>query len=800
MRLLLTLCLFANLSASGAEVIYQKPPREILDVLNAPAAPTPSVNPSKTHVLLMERQANPGIAQLAAPVLRIAGLRINPANNGPHSPTVVVTGLSVKRIDGGAAVRIAVPPGARLGSPVWSPDGKTFAISNTTASAVELYVGSVSGAALRKVPGVALNDAVGRGEPVRWLAGSKELLVNLVPGGRGAAPKPPAAPAGPNVQESSGQSGPVRTYQDMLKNPHDEKLFEYYCTSQLASIDVATGKVTPIGKPAVVTEADPAPDGKHLLVTTVHGPYSYLHPYTAFPKEVEVWDRSGKLVYKVKSSPLEDRVPIDGVPTGPRNIGWRPTEGAALVWWEALDGGDPKRKVGFRDRLTMLRAPFGGQPVEVYKAQHRARRVIYGESGGLALVSDYDRDRRWTQAFLIYLDDPSAKPKPVWSLNTQDRYRDPGQPVMKRLATGDLVMQQSGDYVFFTGNGATPQGDRPFLDRKDLRTLESERLFRAGEKGYESVVALLDSDGTKFLTSFETPDTPPNLFVRTKGSEDRVAVTDFKDPAPILRQIKRQLVTYKREDGVQLSFTLFLPPGYKQGDRLPTILWAYPLEYNDADTAGQIGGSTQRFVTMRGASHLYLLLSGYAILNDATIPIVGDPETVNNTYLEQLVMGAKAAVDKAVEMGVTDRERVGVSGHSYGGFMTANLLAHTRLFKAGVARSGAYMRTLTPFGFQSERRTYWQAREMYTKVSPFTYADQIKDPILLIHGETDNNTGTFPINSDRLYQAVRGNGGTVRLVFLPYEAHGYAAKESIEHTLWEMGAWFDKYLKAPAGR
>jgi dipeptidyl aminopeptidase/acylaminoacyl peptidase len=356
-------------------------------------------------------------------------------------------------------------------------------------------------------------------------------------------------------------------------------------------------------------------------------------------------------------------------------------------------------------------------------------------------------------------------------------------------------MHQSGEWIFLAGEGATPQGDRPFLDRFKIESGETERLFRAGEKGYESFAALLTEDGSRFLTRFEAPDSPPNLYIRTRGSDERRALTDFRDTTPQLRGIRQQLVTYKRKDGVQLSFTLMLPPNYKEGERLPTILWAYPLEYTDADTAGQIGGSTQRYVQMRGASHLFLLLAGYAILNNATIPIVGDPETVNNTYIEQLVMGAEAAIDKAAEMGVTDRNRVGVSGHSYGGFMTANLLAHTRLFKAGVARSGAYNRTLTPFGFQSERRTFWQARDIYIKMSPFTYADQIKDPLLLIHGEADNNPGTFPIQSERLYQAVRGNGGTVRLVMLPHESHGYMGRESVEHAIWEMLAWFDRYVK-----
>jgi dipeptidyl aminopeptidase/acylaminoacyl peptidase len=776
-----------------AEITYQKPPQAILDVMHAPASPVPSISPAKTHILLIQRQLYPSIAVLAAPVHRIAGLRINPANNGPHAPLGTATGLTLKAIDGGAEVKIATPPGASLDAPVWSPDGKYFAVTNSTATSIELYIGSTASPVLRKVPGAILNDTIG--QPVVWLSSSKELLVRMVVAARGPAPRPPAAPAGPNVQESSGNAGPVRTYQDMLKSPYDEKLFDYYCTSQLASVDVATGRIAPIGKPGIFSSATPAPDGRHLLVARIHKPYSYLHAYVNFPHETEVWDRTGRTVYQVFSHPLEDAVPIEGVPTGRRNIGWRPTEGATLMWWEALDGGDPKTKAPFRDKLMMLRAPFTGQPVEVFKTQHRARGVMYGESGGMALVGDYDRDRRWVQLFRIYLDDPSAQAKLVFSRNAQDRYKDPGMPLMKRLPTGGMVLQQSGDYLFLSGTGSTPQGDRPFLDRMNLKTWETERLFRAGGQGYETVVGLLNADGSRFLTSFETPTTPPNLFIRQKGSETRTAVTNFQDPTPILRKIKRQLVTYKREDGVQLSFTLFLPPDYQEGQRLPTIMWAYPLEYNDADTAGQIGGSTQRFVQMRGISQLFLLLSGYAILNDATIPIVGDPETVNNTYLEQLVAGAKAAIDKAVEMGVTDRNRVGVGGHSYGAFMTGNLLAHSKLFRAGVARSGAYNRTLTPFGFQSERRTFWQARDTYMKMSPFTYADQIKTPILLIHGEADNNPGTFPINSERLYQAIRGNGGTVRLVMLPFESHGYAARESVEHTVWEMLTWFDKYVK-----
>lgn len=795
MRLPLALAIFVLAVSVSAGIDYQKPPKEILDVLNAPATPIALVNPSRTHVLLAAPRLYPTIAEMAAPMYRLAGLRIDPANSGRHVLPGVITALTIKEIATGRETKVALPAAGRVTAPEWSPDGKSFAVMNYLPNSIELYVGSLSSSTLRKIPGVRLNDTMGGA--VDWLSGSTELLVRTVPATRAKAPSALEIPAGPNVQESLGGAQPMWTLQDMLKSPNDEKLFEYHCTSQLASVSIATGKVTPIGAPAIFTSVNPSPDGRMLLVRRAVRPFSYLHSVNMFPQEVEVWDRSGKLAHKVHSAPLMDKVPLQGVPTGPRNVSWRPNEPSTLLWWEALDGGDPKAKVPHRDKLLMLKPPFTGAPAEVIKTQHRAMGLMHGE-GGFAMASDYDRDRRWIQTFRIYLDDRNAEPKLVFSRSTQDRYKDPGSPLFRTLPSGARIIRQSGDYIYLSGSGATPQGERPFLDRMNVKTFEKERIFQAGAQGYESVVDVLSEDGSRFMTRYESPTQPPNLFIRTRGSEEKKPITSFTDTTPQLRRIKQQLVTYKREDGVNLSFTLFLPPDYKEGTRLPTILYAYPLEYNDAGTAGQIGGSTQRFVQMRGSSHLFLLLSGYAILNNATIPIVGDPETVNNTYIEQLTMSAKAAIDKAVEMGVTDRDRVGVTGHSYGGFMTANLLAHTDLFRAGVARSGAYNRTLTPFGFQSERRTYWQARDVYMKMSPFNFADKINEPILLIHGEADNNSGTFPIQSERLYQAVRGNGGKVRLTMLPAESHGYAAQESIEHVLWETLTWFDKYVKNAA--
>jgi len=441
----------------------------------------------------------------------------------------------------------------------------------------------------------------------------------------------------------------------------------------------------------------------------------------------------------------------------------------------------------------MLKAPFTGSAVEFAQTEHRFLSIQWLERDGLAIVRDNDRDRRWSTAVLLNADNASEARRTLWSRSVQDRYGDPGTPLAHTLPSGQRAILQRGDEIFLEGLGATPQGERPFLRRFNLKTLQSAEIFRCDDRGYETVVALIDEDGSRFLTRRESPADPPNYFLRSASGARQI--TDFKDPAPRLREIKKQLVTYKRADGVQLSFTLYLPPDYREGARLPTVVWAYPLEYNDPDIAGQIGGSTQRFTTISGPSHLFFLLQGYAILDNAAMPVIGTPEKVNDTYVEQIVMDARAAIDKASELGVTDPRRVGVGGHSYGAFMTANLLAHCDLFRAGIARSGAYNRTLTPFGFQSERRTLWEAPQLYINMSPFLHARNIKAPILLIHGEADDNSGTFPIQSERMYQAVRGNGGTVRYVTLPAEAHGYLGRESVEHTLWEMITWFDRHVK-----
>ena len=776
---------------------YQKPPKEIEDVLNAPSIPSTFVSPAKDKILLLETLRYPPISELAQPMLRLAGIRINPNTNGQHRQFYAVK-LTLKNIADGKEMPVILPTNAQIISPVWSADGKYIAAGNITPTGIQLWVIDTATAKASQIKNVQVNTAFGDFD---WMPDQKSLIVNLVPAKRGSAPQyQNIVPTSPNIQETAGKKGGVQTFQDLLKSPNDENLFEYYATSQIAVVGIDS-KVKTIGEPAIFDTIDISPDGKYVLTSRIKRPFSYLFPYFRFPKEVEVWDLSGKAVFKVASSPLQDNLPVQGVPVGPRSYAWIPTEAATLMWAEALDGGNPKTKADYRDKLVMIAAPFSGATRETVKIQQRYQARIFGEKDGLMIFYDYNRDTERRRIFSIDYRSTSA-PKLISDLNTNDRYGDIGNPVMKRLPNGHSVMQQNGDGIFLSGNGASPEGDRPFLRTINLKTMKTDEIFRADTTSYESLVALQNADGTQFLTRRESTTEPPNLHLHQvcPPNTNCLAVfdrkiTEFKDPTPQLRGITKKLVKYKRADGVDLSFTLYLPPNYKEGKRLPTVVWAYPLEFTDASTAGQVSGSTNRFTQIGSYSHLFFLLQGYAVLDDTTMPIVGNPETVNDTFIKQIVDSAQAAIDKAVEMGVTDRDRVGVGGHSYGAFMTANLLAHSDIFRAGIARSGAYNRTLTPFGFQSERRTFWEAKELYQNVSPFFFADKINEPMLMIHGEADNNQGTFPIQSERLFAAIQGNGGTARLVMLPLEAHGYSAKESTEHVLYEMVNWFDKYVK-----
>jgi dipeptidyl aminopeptidase/acylaminoacyl peptidase len=770
---------------------YKLPPKEVIDIVDTPPLPRASMNPTGDLMLLSESESMPSIAYMSQPLLRLAGTRITP-NYNSRQQTSFTTGLIIKSIKDGKETRIALPEGAKLGFSRWSLDGNWLAFPLLKDAGFELWIADANTGKAKALTESILNSTVNSG--FSWLPGNK-ILVYAILEDRGDPPKKSEIPIGPNIQETAGRFATVRTYQDLLQSPHDAKLFKFYATSQIYEIDITSGKSRKIGEPGVYLYADPSPDGKLLLVYRVKEPYSFSVPYYSFPHSEEIWDRDGNLVHLFADLPLEDEVPIGGVPTGPRSLEWRPLKPATLVWVEALDDGNPEKEVPNRDKLMAFSAPFTDDPTEILKTKERYSGISWLQQKGLVFLSEREWKRRWRTTSLVNVDDPSQAPKKIIDISSQDRYNDPGRPISTTTPNGERIILQDKDWIYLSGSGASPKGDMPFLDTMNIKTMEKKRLFQCSEGSYESFVDFVGESRNQIITRYESKTEPPNYYLSNLKNKKKQALTNFKDPAPQLTGLKKQLIKYNRADGVELSGTLYLPPDYKEGERLPCVVWAYPREYQDRRVAGQIRGSAHRFPLLRGTSQLFFVTQGYALLDGAQMPVIGDPKTMNDTFVEQIVSSLQAAIDKLNSMGVIDPKRVGVGGHSYGAFMTANLLAHCDILAAGIARSGAYNRTLTPFGFQSERRTFWQAPDAYFKVSPFMHAHKINEPILLIHGEADNNSGTFPIQSRRLYHALKGHGATARLVMLPNESHGYRARESVLHVLAEMFEWFDKYMK-----
>ena len=766
--------------------------------------PTPSVSasPDGRSLLIMEKPGLPGIAELARAELRLAGRRIDPATHGPSR----IRPLSKLRIMAlpGTAQRVVsgLPKGARIGRPEWSPDSRTIAFSVTGRRGIALFAADVATGRARRLTDYTLNATTG--PACRWLPSSKALLCKTVPTDRGRPPGPPTVPTGPVTQESSGKKAPARTYQDLLKNRHDEALFGHYFTSGLVVVGLG-GEMRSLGIRAIIVNAEPSPSGQYILVETVHRPYSYLVPIWRFPRRVEVIDRKGRLVRRIADLPLADDIPIgfDSVRTGYREFGWRADAPATLYFVEARDGGDMKRKATVHDRVYVHPAPFRGQPTVLVDLAMRYHEITWANDR-LAMVQDWRWSDRRYRSLVIDPAAPGKAPRVLFERSWEDRYGDPGTPQREPTPQGTRVLKtaDNGRTLFYTGDGASPAGDRPFVDKLDLASGKSTRLWRSRAPYYEQPLRILDRAGNRVLTVRESTDQQPQYFIRDLSSGKVQQLTRFPHPHPELRGMKKELIHYRRADGVALTATLYLPPAHNPArGPLPMVMWAYPLEFKSASAAGQVDDSPHRFARIDHRSPAIWLLRGYAVLDHPSMPVVGEQKTEpNDTYVEQLVASARAAIDEVVRRGVADRDRIAIAGHSYGAFMAANLLAHSDLFRAGIARSGAYNRTLTPFGFQAEERTLWQASPTYIRMSPFLHADKIDEPLLLIHGEADNNSGTYPMQSRRMYSAIKGLGGTVRLVMLPHESHGYRARESIMHMLWETDRWLSRHVKPRRAR
>jgi len=794
----LFLCFGAIIYAQTSPSLnYQMPPKVIADLIDAPPTPAVKIDPRYQWLLMLDYPNLISIEELAQPELRLAGIRLNPKIHGP-SRSGYSTGLTLLHIETGNKTPITgLPQNAKIRNVQWSPDGTQIAFLVVKEDGQDLWVADVSTKSARKLVTGKVNSVYG--SPFVWLPDNKTLICKIVPEKIGETPVKPSVPVGPVVQETSEKKAPARTYQDLLKNTYDEALFEYYCTVQILKISL-DGTETNIGNPGIIRRVGPSPNGQFLLVETTHRPFSYLVPARRFPYQVEVWDLDGNIVRPVTDLPLAEEVPIafGSVPTGPRAFEWRSDMPATLHWVEAQDDGDPKTEAEIRDTLYSLHAPFTANPQPMMSLKLRYGGILWGNEN-LALVYEWWWKERRVRSWKI---DPAASeidPILLFDYSWQDRYNDPGDPLMKRLPNGHTVLltDQHRQTIYLTGDGASPEGDRPFIDAFDVTSKTTTRLFRSQAPYYERPLKLLDIEKLRLLTRRESVSEPPNFFIRDLKEDKLSQITHFPHPTPQLADVHKELIRYERKDGVKMTATLYLPPGYKVGDGpLPIIMWAYPQEFKSADAAGQVTDSPYRFVRVAWRSPLLWLVMGYAVLDDPTMPIVGEGDKEpNDAYVKQLVASAEAAVNEVVRQGIAERDRIAIGGHSYGAFMTANLLAHSDLFAAGIARSGAYNRTLTPFGFQAEERTLWEAPDVYMDMSPFTHADKINEPILLIHGEADNNPGTYPMQSERFYNAIKGHGGTARLVMLPHESHHYRARESVMHMLWEMTNWLEKYVK-----
>ncbi|MET0299123.1 MAG: prolyl oligopeptidase family serine peptidase [Flavitalea sp.] len=799
-RLLVLFSVIVSIANAQDDQGYKTPPKDIMDLVMAKPTPGVSIDDKGEWILMLDRSTFPSVEELAQPELRIAGTRINPNNFGP-SRSSYITGFQLKNIKSGQTTAVkGLPEKLLAGSPAWSPSEKQIAFTNTTNNEITLWVIDVLTQTAKQVTKEPLNAVLG--SSFMWIDDAN-ILYKAALAAADKQPAKPLAPTGPVVQESKGKMAASRTYQDLIKSPYDEAMFEFFSKSQLKKIAVATGATAAVGKPDIFGSWDLSPDKQFLLVRTISKPFSYLVPWNGFPHTMKVIDATSGVDVKVLvNNPSSEGQPIgfDDVAEHPRNFSWKSDDPSTVLFVQALDKGLGKSKAEYRDALMATTAKGRDLPHELFKTKKRYSGVVWG-SKDLAIF--YERMSADRKIRMNKYNPTSGQVDSLYERSSNDEYSDIGSPVTvkNQYDRNVLYISKSGE-LLLDADGAGPKGDMPLLQTWDLKTGKKKLLWQCEDGVYEYVVNIIDPAKLLFVTRRESPTMPPNYYVRdlSKKKSAPVAITDFKNPYAQLEGVVKQKISYKRADGIDLTAELSLPKGYdkaKDGP-LPVLIWAYPIEYKSASDAAQVRGSKYTFTSINYGSPLFWVTQGYAVMNNAEMPIVGENgKEPNDNFIPQLYLNAHAAIQAVAKMGVGDSNRVAVGGHSYGAFMTANLLAHTKLFKAGIARSGAYNRTLTPFGFQSEERTYWEAPEIYFNMSPFSYANKIKTPLLMIHGDADNNPGTFPIQSERLFNAIKGHGGTVRFVSLPYESHGYAGKENILHMLWEQNQWLETYVKNP---
>ena len=795
----LVLFLFTLNIFSQENISYQRPPDEILDLVDIQLAPSVLLDDNKEYMVLLYRNAFKSIDELSQTELRLAGLRIDPKTNigsrVNYSNNIEIKNIKVKNSE---PIQVkGLPENPRLSNFTRSPDYKKIALTNTTSNGVEVWVLDLQSKTLNKLTDATVNANLR--DAINWFEDGKSLLVKMVMKDKKELINTKTAiPSGPTISVNKGKKAQNRTYQDLLKNKNDEHNFEQLAYSEIYKISLDGNKVKWL-ESAMYDNITFSPDGNYVMVSTVEKPFSYLVTYRRFPSKTIIYAKDAKKIETVLEVPLIEDLPkgFMSTRTGRRNLSWRNDKPATLVYAEALDGGDPEKKVAYRDEVFQLEAPFNGNPKSILKTINRFSNIRWANDN-LAIANDYWWNTRNTKTYVFNPSNAAQKPEIISDRSRQDRYSDPGNFVTKRNKFGSYVIALAGNNAFLIGDGFSEKGQFPFVNKINLKTKKTKKVYTSTFTNKLEDLNDYDVEKNQLLVRIESQSEYPNYYFRDLKKGKLTQLTNFKNPFKSIENVDKEVITYKREDGLELSGTLYLPVGYDKStkEKMPMILWAYPREYKDKTSAAQNTQNPNTFTYPNYGSPIYWVTRGYVVLANAAFPIVGEADAQpNDSFRSQLVSNAKAAIDAVDQLGYIDRNRVAVGGHSYGAFMVANLLSHSDLFADGIARSGAYNRTLTPFGFQSEERSYWEAPEVYYTMSPFMHADKMKTPLLLIHGEADNNSGTYPMQSERYFNALKGLGATVRLVILPKESHGYRAKESILHLLWEQDEWLEQYVK-----
>lgn len=801
-RLLLVILMVSVNAFAQSDLGYQSPPKLMADLVDAPRRPAAVVSDDRQWVALLQRPGAPGISELAQPEEKLAGLRINPAVFAP-SRSRGYTAIELRSLQSDDKRPVTDLPEGKVMNVTFSPDSQNLAFILETPEGLTLWNHSLAAGKTTQVSTRRINASLG-GNKYRWKSDSRGFYTRLTVYGADKRPVQADNDIKPVIQTTTGEKAAVRTYSNLLKTPHDERLFEFLATSQLAEISL-DGKVRALGKPAMYRSYGASPDGDYLLVAQIRKPFSYLVPHYRFPQLTEVWTSEGDVVTQVADLPSGETIPkgFDSVIDGRRNIGWRGDKAATLVWAEAQDGGDMSREVEHHDAVYTWDAPYDGKPKLLMNVERRFNQVEWGNDN-FAVMTEWRFSDRQLRSWKFSPASPEDEKVLFQERSYNDRYNDPGRFVTEQNEFGvDVIKVIDGSKVLLTGRGASPEGNIPFMDEFDFSTQAKNRLWHSEAPYYEQIMMPVSEDAMRVLTLRESVSEQPNFFIRDIRDGSLAQFTEFPHPSPGFIGISKELIRYQRSDGVELTGTLYLPPGYDESQGpLPVLMWAYPLEYKDKAVASQVTDSPYEFVRVSYWGPLPHLAQGFAVFDDPKMPIIGvEDELPNDNFRQQLVESAIAAINVLVSRGIADPDRIAIAGHSYGAFMVANLLAHSNLFKAGIARSGAYNRSLTPFGFQGEERSFWEGQEVYAAMSPFFHAEKIDEPMLMIHGKEDPNSGTFPMQSERMFAAVKGLGGNARLVMLPHEQHGYRARESLLHMMWEQHQWLQQHvIEAPPGQ